>query len=82
VGTVNIGSRALACPSFYYYAVREGVHCHTRQAPPIRTRIGLISNSEITFLTLVNLPFHGGVHFSLVPVSLPGNDSISRNCII
>jgi hypothetical protein len=53
VGTVNVGSRAPACPPFYCGAAREGVHYHTRQAPPIRTRIGSVSrsgDSEITFL--------------------------------
>jgi hypothetical protein len=33
----------------------RGAHCHTRQAPPIRARIGSVSRSgdpEITFLTL------------------------------
>jgi hypothetical protein len=42
-------------PPFYCGAAREGAHCHTRQAPPIRARIGSISRSgdpEITFLTL------------------------------
>jgi hypothetical protein len=39
---------------FYCGAAREGAHCHTRQAPPIRARIGSVSRSgdpEITFLT-------------------------------
>jgi hypothetical protein len=39
---------------FYCGAAREGVHCHTRQAPPIRARIRSVSRSgdlEITFLT-------------------------------
>jgi hypothetical protein len=64
VGTANVGSRAPACPPFYCGAAREGAHCHTWQAPPIRARIGLVSRSgdlEITFLTsgtwiLVPLP--------------------------
>jgi hypothetical protein len=30
---------------FYCGAAREGVHCHTRQSPPIRTRIGSVSRS-------------------------------------
>jgi hypothetical protein len=47
VGTVNVGSCAAACPLYYCYAAREGAHCHTRQAPPIRARIGLVSNPEI-----------------------------------
>jgi hypothetical protein len=30
---------------FYCGAAREGVHCHTRQSPPIRTWIGSVSRS-------------------------------------
>jgi hypothetical protein len=52
VGTANIGSRAPACPPFYYGAAREGAHCHTRQTPPIRARIDRFSDPEITFLTI------------------------------
>jgi hypothetical protein len=40
VGTANVGFRAPACLTFYCGAAREGVHCHTRQAPPIRARLG------------------------------------------
>jgi hypothetical protein len=36
----NVGSRAPACLTFYCDAAREGVYCHTRQAPPIRARLG------------------------------------------
>jgi hypothetical protein len=39
VGTANVGFRAPACLTFYCGAAREGAHCHTRQAPPIRTRL-------------------------------------------
>jgi hypothetical protein len=39
VGTVNVGSRAPAGPSFIWRCVR-GAHCHERQAPPIRARLG------------------------------------------
>jgi hypothetical protein len=45
VGTVNVGSCAPACPPFYCGVAREGAHCHTRQAPPIRARIGSVSRS-------------------------------------
>jgi hypothetical protein len=41
----NVGSRAPACPPFYYGAAQERAHCHTRQAPPIRARIGSVSRS-------------------------------------
>jgi hypothetical protein len=54
VGTVNVGSCAPACPPFYCGAVREGAHCHTRQAPLIRAWIRSVFRSgdpEITFLT-------------------------------
>jgi hypothetical protein len=40
VGTANVGSRAPACLTFYCDAAREGAHCHTRQTPPIRARLG------------------------------------------
>jgi hypothetical protein len=33
-------------PPFYCCAAREGVHCYTRQAPPIRAWIGLVFQSE------------------------------------
>jgi hypothetical protein len=39
---------------FYCGTTREGVHCHTRQTPPIRAWIGSVSGSgdpEITFPT-------------------------------
>jgi hypothetical protein len=40
VGTTNVGFRAPACLTFYCGAAREEAHCHTRQSPPIRTRLG------------------------------------------
>jgi hypothetical protein len=39
-GTMNVGSRAPADPSFIWRYARGGAHCHERQAPPIRTRLG------------------------------------------
>jgi hypothetical protein len=39
VGTVNVGSRAPADPSFIWRCAR-GAHCHERQAPLIRARLG------------------------------------------
>jgi hypothetical protein len=55
VGTANVGFRAPACLTFYCGAARDGTHCHTRQTPPIRTRLGSGNRSEdpeeITFLT-------------------------------
>jgi hypothetical protein len=55
VGTTNVGSRAPAYLTFYM-ALREGGHCHKRQEPPIRARLGSGNRSgdrsrEITFLT-------------------------------
>jgi hypothetical protein len=44
VDTVNVGSCAPVCPLLILRCVR-GAHCHTRQAPPIRARIGLVSQS-------------------------------------
>jgi hypothetical protein len=41
VGTVNVGSRAPAWPLFYMALREGGGHCHERQAPPIRARLGL-----------------------------------------
>jgi hypothetical protein len=38
-GTVNVGSRAPSGPSFIWRCAR-GAHCHERQAPPIRARLG------------------------------------------
>jgi hypothetical protein len=40
VGTANVGFCAPACLTFYCGAAREGAHYHTRQAPPIRARLG------------------------------------------
>jgi hypothetical protein len=40
VGTTNVGSRAPAYLTFCCGAAREGTHYHTRQAPPIRARLG------------------------------------------
>jgi hypothetical protein len=54
VDMMNVGSRAPTYPPFYCGAAREGAHCHTRQAPPIKARIGPIFRSgdpEITLLT-------------------------------
>jgi hypothetical protein len=56
VGTVNVGSRAPACLTFYMALREGGGHCHKRQAPPIRVRLGSRNRSgdpfgEITFLT-------------------------------
>jgi hypothetical protein len=63
VGTANIGSRAPAYPPFYCGTAREGVHCHTRQAPPIRARIGSVSRSRdpkitcLTFSPLISISY-------------------------
>jgi hypothetical protein len=49
VGHYGHGERWFPCPGlppFYCGAAREGVHCHTRQAPPIRAQIGSVSRSE------------------------------------
>jgi hypothetical protein len=45
-------------PPFYYCAVREGTHCHTRQAPPIRARIGLVSQSGDHIPSILPLDLH------------------------
>jgi hypothetical protein len=58
VGMVNVGSRAPACPPFYCGAAREGVHYHTRQAPPIRARIGSVSRSGDHFPNILSLDLH------------------------
>jgi hypothetical protein len=45
-GHCGHGERWFSCPGvppFDCCAVREGGHYHTRQSPPIRTRIGLVS---------------------------------------
>jgi hypothetical protein len=44
-GTVNVGSRAPVDPSFIWRCVR-GAHCHERQAPPTRTRLGSENRSR------------------------------------
>jgi hypothetical protein len=45
VGMVNVGSCVPVCFTFYCGAAREGAHCHTRQASPIRARLGLGNRS-------------------------------------
>jgi hypothetical protein len=34
-------------PPFYYGAAREGDHCHTRHAPPIKARIDQFPDLKI-----------------------------------
>jgi hypothetical protein len=45
VDTVNVGSHVPTCPFLILLCVR-GTDYHTRQAPPIRARIGLVYQSR------------------------------------
>jgi hypothetical protein len=62
VGTVNVGSRAPADPSFIWRCARGG-HCHEWQAPPIRARLGSGNRSG----DLVLIRRSGGEITSLTP---------------
>jgi hypothetical protein len=58
VGNCGHGERWFPCPGlppFYCCAAREGTHCHTRQAPPIRARIGSVSRSGDHFPNIIML---------------------------
>jgi hypothetical protein len=66
VGTVNIGSRAPACPLFIVALREKWSTVIQGKRPPIRARIGLVSNLEITFLTS-STAITNEIHSCMIP---------------